>query len=502
MRDIRQLKPRGEIIKAMEHPETYGLPKNLAKHVSKNVAKIEAQSVKNKFSKIIERIKDPQILGALVSLAVGITATGYGERENLSQSTDNFNYVLRILEAYVHPPDTDVKASNGNLIAKLLSTLSQLGIIGFGGAEAFQINKFQKTIKNGTALCPYQNHMVGVGFRDPLLFAEDENGDSFVKRARKEFDQIVPIQKSVGFHNPSDLGTPLNDKGYYANLEALSDGTPFAAMMEHIFVSGSYNADTLVINSQREHDLFESNAIEDVSNQNDRLDLSASAAFVKNTIALRKAVTNHEEEPATVLVVPMHMRQKGFDHTSTNGYEPWARSTLSNFGQKDVLMPTVKGIIVPEVIFMEKLISELKHKNLSDIKIYIDAEGQTDGLGKAKRCADYLIDKPGFTKDQIITDPEKAGSASISVMLRDSNRHLDGSSQVNQRRLNHKFIFYPATTREDSVSHPNNLEDQTRVPILYKQGIADEIMALSTGKESKFSVSALKESGKLPSDNT
>lgn len=499
MRNISQLKPREEIIAAMDQPDKHGLPKNLAKHVSKNVAKIEAQSVRSKFGRIIEKIKDPQILGTIVSLSVGVTAAGYGERENLSQSTDNLNYILGLLDHYIHLPDPQAPATSGDLAARLLNWISKVGIVGFGSAEVNQLFKFKKTIENGTALCPYKNHMVGVGFRDPLLFAEDEQGDSFVKRARKEFDQIVPIQTSFGFHNPSDLGTPLNDKGYYANLEALSDGTPFAAMMEHIFVSGSYNADTLVINSQREHDLFEANAIEDVGNSNDRLDLSASAAFVKNTITLRKAVTNHADEPATVLVVPMHMRQKGFDHTSANGYEPWARSTLSNFGQKDVLMPTIKGIIVPEVLFMEKLMSELKHKNLLERKIYIDAEGQNDGLGKADRCADYLVGNLGLNEDQIITDPEQAESASISVMLRDSNRHLDGSSQVNQRRLKHEFIFYPATTREDSVSHPNDPKDQTRVPILYKQDIADEVMALSTGKKSKFSVSALKERGKLPS---
>lgn len=497
MSPVDILKPTVEITRAIQHPEDFGLPSHLARHVQETTRKVEAQSTRSQLEKLIKAAKDPQIAGTLISLAVGLATTAYAERQNLALNNDVFNYGFSLLDFYINPTDTADTLPTTERMSRVAAFLSKLGVVGFGGAEFFQLRSFKKSIEDGVAPCPYQGHMVGIGFQDPLLFAEDDAGASFVKRAREIFGQIVPVQAGHGFYNPSELGTPLNDKGYYANLSALNDGTPQAEMIEHILVSGAYKAESLVINAQREHELFEEIIIDQTIKKDERPDLAMAGNFLHNTLALRQAVTQLKEPPKTTLILPMHMRQKAHDHSAVNGLEPWARSALANFGRDDTLLPGVEGIIIPEKLFLEGLAKEIKQRDLADATIYIDTEGQADAEGKAERCKQALQEVLG-SQTNIITTPPQAGEASVCVMLRQSNRHFDGSSQVNQHRLKHNFTFYPATTRHDVVQHVNDSDQQTRIPILYKQAIADEVLKLSRGENSKFSISELQKTEALP----
>ncbi len=486
----------------MQEPESHGLPVHLARHIPENVNKVLAQARINKFLTLIKTIGDPQILGAAVSVGVGLVCTNIAEQENLRQSPDDVNYWLKLLEFYLAPTDTPETSTTQVTLGRLgafISRWAAIGLITYEGVQKLQLNsKHKEAVKNGVALCPYQGHMVGIGFRDPFIFAENAHQESFVKQARQTFGNIVPVQSEAGFHNPADLGTPFNNKGYYANLAALQDGTPQAEMIEHILVSGAHQAEALVVNAQKDHELFEAIAVDQHGAPTDRPDFAASASFIKNTVALRKAVTKHSTDPNTVLVVPMHLQQKAADHSSVTNLQPWARSSLANFGHQDELMPTIKGIIVPEMIFAKQLKEALEQRGLTNETIYIDTEGQADSQGKAERCAAYLAEILEIDPAKIITNSENAEHASVCIMLRDTNRHTDASSQVNKNRLGHKFIFYPATTRHDIVEHQNTANEQTRIPILYKQDIASEILRLSQNQDSDFSVASLKKSQQLP----
>lgn len=498
-----------QIRKALETDQH--LPTSVTRHIDETLEMLDA-STQGRIKKILAPVKDPQVIIALCAVVTGVLTTMHSESNSLADKS-MLDYLISASEYYINAPDKDPTSTVSQTAARIASSASKFVAIGFGLSEIWE--KYQnrqtkeKDIESGIFPAPYQNHLVAMGMRDPLLFAEDEFENSFVKNLRRHFGQMVMVQKNGPYYEPSELATKLNDKEIYANISELDDGTPVGEMTKHILVSGAYKASGILINLQRGHELFEE-VVSDKQTQIDseRPNLSTSGYFVKNTLKLRNAFTNIQEDPRVALVMPLHMRQKYYQHEKKTGKEDWERAVLANFGDHNNNLPAIEGVVIPERIFIDMIVNQLKDRDLQgeDTSIYIDTEGQDQGQQKAELCKKALWEackQAGIDikKSNIFVKPEEAKDKTICVMLRANNRHIDASSRVNQHRLNHQYVFYPATTRHDIIDHrTEKASEQTRIPILYKQEIArlsEEILTGEASSNNPYAISALQKSGKL-----
>ena len=363
----------------------------------------------------------------------------------------------------------------------------------------------EEKINIGMQPVPYVGHIVGFGMRDPLASAEMEDGSSFIRHLRAEFENVVLIQRDTEYWRSKNQGLEFNlqtikkkEYNLFVNLPALLDeGTPLPEALSPIIISGAYQAGGIIINGQREFELFE-DTIVDTVNDKGRLNFALGAYLVRNANLVRNLIFEDAPPLRVSVVVPQYLSPKeGFKREG----DSWKYVVQANFLTPGA--PSIDGVIVPEQVFLGMVYDILSKRQALQKTIYIDTEGENDARGKAERCKNelrILYESRGVASEdipEIITDPERAGDAQVSIFLRGRNRYTGQSVAINRFEHKHDLVLYASTQREKTIARQNPIESQTRVPIFYKSRIAELIKGHLTGQENEWSLNSLISTGTL-----
>jgi hypothetical protein len=322
------------------------------------------------------------------------------------------------------------------------------------------------------------------GPRDSQMTTEvgDGNGrrPSFLRVLRQGgVDQplqwdVVPMQRGPGKHAPENLGVPFNDDDHYVDLSAFIDGsTQVVDAIGHVIAAGGPKARRIVINCQREFELFQK-AVVDTQDKDSKLpvDIAMVHHFIRQLMLLRKLLLAEAPELQVVLVLPKHVGQLG---TNLEDAQPWE----SVFKAQMEIFERMEGIkihqpIIPEDIFVQQVQDIITVRGMQGARVYVNAEGQTNGPEKEDLCkkAFKSFESAGIF---VTDDPE---DATVCVMLRSNNRNIDASTRaVSERYPKIELFISPTDARCDPIDHKNpNPDQQKRVVLPFKKEVGEEIL--------------------------
>ena len=436
--------------------------------------------------------------GGLATLAGYIAAHG-------DSSKNYFHEIHQFLANSTPKIASDIiNAFNDNLLffvkgreydnAAVLGLLRNIGILGGllkgvipwrGDQIAFKKShrkRLEEQINDGTQ--PYNGigHFVGIGMKDPLLSAEMNDGTSFARALREEFGDIILIQRESPYWQPGNIGINLNDGKFYTNLsKLLVEGTPRAETFGHVIVSGAYKARGVLVNQQREHELFEVGVVD--STDREKLDFSLARNVLRNGERLRNVVYTSSPPNRVSIIIPQYFAPK--ESLKSKGEDSWKYTVASSFLRETD--PKIDGVIIPERVFLNIVLNELKKRNKLHQSIYIDTEGEEDGNGKAYRCKEQLeklYRSKGLPLPKIYIDAKNASDTRTSIILRKYNAHVAQSARANISAYGHDLVLIATTQRRDTMVHTGD----RRVPINYKSEIARLALQHLQGTRNEYSL--------------
>jgi len=285
------------------------------------------------------RFFDRKQLAWLGGTAMAITALGYAARygqnpgsvfHGLYNATTLPEFPTRILNVINEDVLFWLKGQGyGNAVLGIALTFAKgagiiRGIIPWRGDQIKWINKYLAERKNkiaeGIQPVQYVGHIVGYGMRDPLVSAEMEDGLSFTRHLKNEFENVVLIQRGENYWRPKNLGLEFNDDQLYVNLPRLQRNAPsIPELLSHIIISGAYQAGGILINGQREFELFDKRVV-DIFDDEDKLNYALAADLVRHAQTLRDIVFEEAPPLRVSIVTPKYLAPKvGFD----KGGESW-----------------------------------------------------------------------------------------------------------------------------------------------------------------------------------
>ncbi|MEK6984395.1 MAG: hypothetical protein AABX33_07515 [Nanoarchaeota archaeon] len=325
---------------------------------------------------------------------------------------------------------------------------------------------------------PYRDagHTVIYGGEDPIMSAKIEVEKKTFARALRERGEIVLIQKTGPQWQAGSSEAKLNENNIYTNLAQLDfDKTPSRQDVSPTIVSGAYKSNLILMNMQQGRGLFEQWVVDDSSNKG--LDFSLGERVLRYSKLLRQAVYEIAPRQFVVVIIPQFCLLK--KSLNGRGQDPWMY-TIEAFLKS---VPDVDGVIVPEGVFLDRVLKELMERDKLNGPIYMDFEGTTDSLGRAERCRNCLLElyrKNGITPPEIYTRAKHAQQAKVSIMVRDTSTHLELLTIANELHFGQELVLYSATTH----TRPGY---SNRIPIRYKDGIAIKIIEILRGIENEYS---------------
>lgn len=463
------------------------LPRSITEHVStiRRTIGVEKSSRWEAFDQSLPYIDAkniPHLLGSVVGALVlhqlakdtnlpdGMLSSLAAELPELPQGIkDSVNTFHERLLFFMKGGDYGDGAVPGLLSTALVGYGLGKGFLPWRGDQWSMEKTWQKKERqqrtDGTWVFPQQGHLVGLGLRDSLLFAEDEDGTSLLRKIRARVDDVLLMQNSGPYWRPNALGLEMNRHQAFANLAELIDPElDVVEQLNYIVTSGLYSANTFLVNGQKGHRLYD---IKIVDSGEDGPDSDISFANTANSYArrMREAIFKTCPELETTVIMPMYTQQKSNTPPDPESCRTTARV---NFGQ-DV------NVLVPEEAFMNTLLSAMQARGIVGEKVFIDVPNNE---AKAQRCKDHLRRVlPDVDEANWITDQNRGGEANASIVLRGRNRDLPGTAEYNCAELGHNFVACPVTSRRDFFPHTNqDPNDQRKVALMYKTNLGKGVL--------------------------